>query len=261
MTTLAQPYSLRVAAVGGQRFYVRMAATCLAVAVLGFAPTYWVPLLRGTLDVPPLTHVHALFFYGWMLLFLTQTVLAGSGNLTRHRELGVAGVALATGMVFVGLGLAMNSVKRAEAAGFNEAARAFSIVSVTAAALFAGLFVAAIVNLKKPDVHKRLMLVATASMLQAGVGRWFLLFLAPPRAAGAPVLAAPPPLFVTILPGLVTDLLIVAAMIHDRRTRGRVHGAYWVAGAVVVAVQVLRVPLGTTSGWQSVVSWLLLLTP
>jgi hypothetical protein len=59
----------------------------------------------------------------------------------------------------------------------------------------------------------------------------------------------------------VTDLLIVAAMIHDRRTRGRVHRAYWIAGAVVLAVQVLRVPLGTTSGWQSVVSWLLLLAP
>lgn len=46
-----------------------MAWVFLAVGVLGFAPTYWVPMLRGSLQVEPLTHIHALLFYGWLVLF------------------------------------------------------------------------------------------------------------------------------------------------------------------------------------------------
>ncbi len=246
---------------GRPRFYVGMAATFVTVAVIGFAPTYWIPLARGTLDVPPITHLHALFFYGWTLLFLTQTSLAASGKLTRHRELGVLGVAVATGMCFLGLGAAINSIKRLESAGFGDAARAFSILPVTAAALFAVLFAIAILHVKKPQIHKRLLLVATASLLQAAVGRWFLLFLAPARAAGETGLRSPPPVFVTVAPGLVVDLLIVAGMIYDGKTLGCVHPVYWIAGASVLAVQLLRVPLSSTSAWMHVTDWLVALSP
>ncbi len=121
------------------------------------------------------------------------------------------------------------------------------------------LFAVAVLNVRKPEVHTRLMLVATASMLQAAVGRWFLLFLAPARAPGAIGPVSLPPVVVTVMPGLVVDLLIVAAMIHDRRTTGRVHRVYWIAGACVIAVQVLRVPLSTTSGWTQVTHWLVAL--
>ncbi len=238
-----------------------MAATCFAVGVIGFLPTYWVPMAQGTLDVAPITHLHALFFYGWLVLLVRQTSLAASGRLARHRELGIVGVALATGMCFVGLGMAINSLKRLEAAGAGDPARAFAIVPVSAIALFAVLFALAIVNVKKPEVHKRLMLVATISMLQAGVGRWFLFFLAPPPPAAFAGPPAVPPVLVTVMPGLVVDLLIVVAMIHDRRARGRVHPVYWWAGAAVLAVQILRVPLSTTSAWIHVTSWLLAVSP
>jgi hypothetical protein len=50
-------------------------------------------------------------------------------------------------------------------------------------------------------------------------------------------------------------------MIHDRRTTGRVAPVYWIAGACVVAVQVLRVPLSTTAAWTGVVDGLLALFP
>ena len=62
----------------GQHFYVGIAVACLAVAVIGFAPTYWLPLLRGTLDVRPIFHVHAAVFYGWTLLFTAQAYLVAN---------------------------------------------------------------------------------------------------------------------------------------------------------------------------------------
>ena len=240
------------------RFYLRMAIVCAGVAVLGFAPTYWIPMLRGTLDVPPLAHLHALVFYGWTVLFIRQTQLAAARRLAAHRELGIAGVALATAMLLIGLALAMSSVRRFASAGLGDEARTFSVVAVSAITTFSVLFAIAVRSVRKPDVHKRLMLVATISLLQAAVGRWFIYFL-----GGAPggEITAPPAVARTLLAGVVTDILIVVAMVHDRRTSGRVHPAYWIGGAVVLGVQVLRIPLAATDGWNRTAGWLLSLMP
>jgi hypothetical protein len=162
-------------------------------------------------------------------------------------------------MVFVGAGMAIHSLKASIADGFEPAARAFTLVPVSGIVLFAILFALAIANVRDSEVHKRLMLVNTAGLLQAAAGRWFVLFLAPPTAPGVAV--SPPPVFVTVMPGLVVDLLIVAGMIYDWRTRGRVHRVYWIAGGVTLAVQVLRVPLSQTSAWLHMTNWLLALAP
>jgi hypothetical protein len=259
MTTLTAVRDASLAATSPDRFYARMAIVCLAVGLIGFAPTYWVPLLDGRLSVAPLAHVHAFFFYGWLLLFVRQSSLAASGQFARHRAWGLVGIALASGMCFVGLGMSMHSLNEAIAHGFEPAARAFSIVPVTGIVLFAVLFAVAIAHVHDGDVHKRLMLVNTAGLLQAAVGRWFVLFLAPPRAPGTVV--SPPPVFVSVMPGLVVDLLIVAGMVFDWRTRGRVHRVYRIAGGVTLAIQVLRVPLSQTGAWLAMSHWLLALAP
>jgi hypothetical protein len=259
MTTLTAVREGAIAATATDRFYARMAIACLAVGVIGFTPTYWVPLLRGTLDVSPLAHAHAVFFYGWLLLFVRQSSLAASGQYVRHRAWGLLGIALASGMFFVGLGMSIHSLKASIADGFEPVARAFTIVPISGIALFAILFAIAIAKVHDSDVHKRLMLVNTAGLLQAAVGRWFVLFLAPPATPGVPV--SPPPVFVTVMPGLIVDLLIVVGMIYDWRTRGRVHRVYWIAGGVTLAVQLLRVPLSQTSAWLTLTHWLLALAP
>ena len=245
----------------GDRFYVRMATACLVVAVVGFAPTYWVPLLRGTLEIHPLAHLHATVFYGWLLLLIKQSSLASAGRLARHRSLGMLGVALATAMLFVGVGMAIDSIRQLDAAGFGEQGRRFSVVPLTAAPFFVGMFAVAVAQAKNRELHNRLMLVATISLLQAAVGRWFLLLLASPRPDGFIGPLMPPPVAVTILPGLVTDLLIGVAMMHDRLTRGRIHPAYLIGGAAVVCLQVIRVPLSATNAWARVVNWVMAVAP
>jgi hypothetical protein len=84
-------------------------------------------------------------------------------------------------------------------------------------------------------------------------------FLAPEVPAGA--IVPPPSINVTVLPAVLVDLLIVWAMLHDRRTIGHVHRAYWMAGAALVATQVLRVPLSGTAAWSHAAGWLLALAP
>jgi hypothetical protein len=235
--------------IDAKRFYMAMAATCAVVAFIGFAPSYWIPMVTGTQPQPFLVHLHGLLFSGWTLFFLLQTSLVASGNTARHREIGLAGIALASIMFCVGILMTIHSLHINIALGFPQAAKAFSIVSFSAIILFAAFVAIAIANVHNRELHKRLMLLVTVSMLQPAIGRWFLLFLRPPGAVG------PPPVEVTLGPGLVADLLIIAAMIYDRKTRGRIHPAYWVGGGVIFAVQVLRVPLSHTATWLSVADW------
>jgi hypothetical protein len=236
-------------------FYVRTGIFCLVVGIVGFLPSYWIPMVLGSLHVPPLAHLHALFFYAWLLLFVRQAMLVGSGDVAGHRAWGVFGVALATAMCFAGMGIAMNSIKHFDALGMGPAARSFSVVPVSAILVFAALFAAALFNTRRPEVHKRYMLSATASLLQPAFARWFLLLLAPSGPQ------TPPPVFVSIGPGILSDLVIVAAMLHDRKAIGHVHRSYWIALAVMLSAQLIRIPLGMTNAWDAVASGLVRLSP
>jgi hypothetical protein len=251
---LAEPTIVLRAEAGAPRFYVGIAAACLTLGVVGFAPTYWIPLFTGTLSEPLIIHLHAGLFFGWLTLFLVQTTLVSTGRLDRHQRVGLAGIAIATAMLFIGVDVATARLAMQVSEGADERARAFSVVPLTGIVLFAGMIAVAIANAaRRPEVHKRLMLVATVGILNAAMGRLFRLVLAPPAAAGADF--APPVAF-SVLPGLAVDLLIVAAMIYDKRTRGSVHPAYWVAGGVLLFSQLIRVPLSTSDAWLAFTHWL-----
>lgn len=262
MTTQTEVLNARPPiASGAGSFFFRMSVACFAVAVIGFAPSYWIPLLRGNLDVAPIVHLHAACFYGWTLMFMRQTWLVSVGQTGRHRELGMAGVALAAGMFFAGMGAAIHSIKRMDAAGFGLEGRPFSIIAVSSVTTYAVLVAVAIFKVRNPELHKRLMLVATVSILPAAIARWFILIFASKNLGPQGGVLAPPPMFVTIPPSLLSDLLIVVAIVHDKRTRGSVHPAYWIAGGCVLAVQILRVPLSMTSAWLWVVNCLVSFAP
>lgn len=247
--------STSVPRASGRRFYVGMALIFVLIAFGGFIPTYWARIANGTFGGAPVLHFHGFFFFTWTLFFLAQTWMVASGRIMDHRTWGVAGVSLATAMAFTVVLAAINSMKVADAVGFGDAARRFSIVSLSALALFAGLFTAAIVNVRKSEVHKRLMLLAMIPPMQAAMARPFAVLMAPSGPTG------PPPIFVSVPPGLVVDLLIVAAMIYDWRTRGRPHPIYIFGGLLVLAQQLLVVPIGESDTWMSIALWIQHLAP
>lgn len=235
-------------------FYVWTAWCFVAVAFLGFTPTYFAPLLRGAFQAAPIVHIHASVFFLWTLLYAWQAWLVASGRTLRHREFGLLGISVATAMTLLGLMVAVAAAERVAALGFLQEGKAFMIVPVSGILTFAVLFALAIGNIQHKDVHKRLMLVATASMLDAPVARWFLTFLAPPLAPGA---APVPPVEVTLMPALLVDLFIIVGIIHDWRSRGRPHPVYLIAGAGVLVQQLLRAPLSTTAAWDGIAGWLM----
>lgn len=234
---------------GGHRFYVIMAGIFMLTAFGGFIPTYWHKLAIGTFGGAPVLHIHGIFFFTWTLFFFMQTSLVASGRTPDHRAWGMVGIALATGMAFTGVLGAINSMRIADGIGMLDEGRRFSIVPLVSLAFFVGFFTVAIAKVKQPEVHKRLMFMAMIPLMQAAVARIFRMLFAPPGAIG------PPPVFVTVPPGLVVDLLIVAAMVYDWRTRGRPHPVYLVCGPLLLAQQVLAVPLSATATWMAVATW------
>ena len=252
MTTLIDDQRAHASATSqAQYFYFYMALSCIAVAFLGFAPTYFLPMASGKFPPMPVVHFHGLLFFAWTLYFAFQSWLAASGQVRRHRTMGLIGVSLATAMTLSGFLVAVNAMKRSAAIGMTDEGITFAIVPLSGILFFAAVFTLAIAYVRQKEIHKRLMLLAGISLLDAAVARWFLTFLAPSGAVG------PPPVPVTIPPAFVAYLLLVAAIVYDWRTSGRPHPVYVYGGIALVAVKLLNWPLSTTTAWHSLAGGIL----
>jgi hypothetical protein len=245
MTTLTDFDSPRAIAQSQSRyFYFYMALACMAVAFTGFAPTYWLPLANRSFSASPVVHFHGLLFFAWSLYFAFQSWLVASGKVAWHRSIGMIGVSLATAMTIFGFLVAVNVMKRSAAAGLTNEGIEFAIVPLSGILFFAVVVALAIAAIRRPETHKRLMLLAGISVLDAAVARWFLTFLAPPGPVG------PPPVPVTIAPAIVAYLLLVVAMVFDWRARGRLHPVYIYGGIALIAVKLLNWPISVTPFWH-----------
>ena len=250
------------------RFYLWMAIAMTATAFVGFVPTFWLPLAQGIPQRIGVLAIHGLLFFGWPLLLTYQAWLAASGNVARHRDLGMVGVSLATAMTIFGTLAAINGAQRSIAANLADAGEAFMVVPMAAIFSFAVLVIAAIVNVRRSDWHKRLMISATAVILDAPIARPFIAYIVmgghlPPfegtvGLAGLP--GPPPPVAGLLPPALIGDLFIVAGMIYDWWTRGKVHPGYFWAGGFALAVQLLRIPFSTSAIWHAMARWLIALS-
>jgi len=228
-----------------ERFYFHMAVACALVAFIGFAPSYWVPMGQGALSKPLFLHVHGAIFFGWTLLFVYQSWLGVSGQTAKHREIGLLGVAWATAVAF----MAVIAAYLADHMHLAQGATPNDIAPALAAALgnlagFVPFIVLALCNTRRPDVHKRAMLVATIALLDAPVVRWLNL-LNPPVSLAERLSVAP------LHAALLADLLFLFPLIHDWRTRGRPHAVTLVGTLWVVAADVGRFTIGTMPAWQS----------
>jgi hypothetical protein len=228
-----------------------MAVTVAVIAFVGFTPTYWAPLVAGRLETAPIVHLHGLVFTAWTLFFILQTSLVATGRTALHRTTGLIGISLATAMLIVGLAAATHSLVNLNAAGFADPAIPFSIVPITTVIFFAGTVAFAVANVRRPEVHKRLMVLASVVILMAAFARMVRML------AGGTAADGPPPVEFTVVPAIATDLLIVVAMIHDWRTRGRPHPVYLVGGGLWLVVQLGRIPFSHTPQWRLIAEWFL----
>lgn len=250
-----QPLAPRPAKLARSRFFLWLAIVCAAIGLLGFVPTYWMQLPAGTFIGPPLLHIHGFLSTAWVLFLILQTWLVSEGRISRHRDWGLAGIALATMVVIVGLVTSVVSLEERLARGEGDTARAFLTTPLTAITLFAAFTAAAIWCSRRPDWHKRLMIVGTVSLVNAAAARFAFLVAVGHRPGLRPGLVATPPELMPTIVGLLLQLIIVSGMIYDKRTRGSVHAA-WIVGLTISSLAlILKVPISHTAGWMNFADW------
>ena len=224
---------------GGRRtdriFFGTMSIVILATVFVGFMRTFYLASYFGRPALSPLRAVHGTAFTSWVVLFAVQTTLIAAGRRDIHRKLGYAGALLAALMIPLGLILAIDNA-RAGHAPPGLPPLGFLIIPVFDMLVFALLIAAAVWYRNQSAMHKRLMLIATVSLLGAAVA----------RVTGTPGAGGPLVFFG------VPDLLLVGGAIYDRRTRGSVHPAYKWGGGLVVASQVIRLALLQSPLWLAI---------
>jgi hypothetical protein len=257
---MVEPVAIGRTGAAPRYFYVWMAAACMAIAVLGFMPTYFVPVAKGAFKGEALVHIHGLILFTWVLFFFIQSLLVARGKVLTHRTWGVLGVSIYTAIVFIVMAVVSLRIAQAslpgQPAGLAHDMRAFEWVSVGGLVIGIPMFVLAIAYVKRPEIHKRLMLLVTLGMMGAPIARWFVFFLvpaadphAPPWPPGLPHVTAAQPFF-AIPPALVGDLLLLTAIVYDWRTRGRPHSVYLWGGGVGLVFLATLVPVAESPAWQ-----------
>jgi hypothetical protein len=226
-----------------QRFYQTMAWVFVAIAFGGFIPTYWLKLMDGSFAGKPILHIHGLMLFAWVLFYAVQVNFVANRKMADHRSWGIAGVSLFTALAISIVLAAINTIKLGELSGFATQAASFSIVTFSGIALIAAFIVLAIMNVHRSNWHSRLMTLSFVPLLQAPMARPFAVLMTPPGAVG------PPPVFVTLPPAIVIDLLLVAMLVFDRKTSGRFHPVTVWGSVSIVAVQILCVPVSTNPAW------------
>lgn len=234
------------------QFFVSYAIVCLAIAVLGFLPSFWIPVGAARYADTGMVLAHGVVFTAWPALFLSQTMMVERGRIASHRAWGIAGVSLATMMLLVGISTVEAQLTDRLAFGYGNRARAFAIVPLTNVALFFGLFVAAIGNVARVDWHKRLMMCASAIVLVPAFAR-IVFYLVDGRPLGPPPLNAPPGTpELTLRPAALVLVLMIAAALVDRRRRGGALHPAWLWGiGLFAAVSIGRIPLARTEWWYA----------
>jgi len=224
------------------RFFPAMAVLAVAVVLVGFSTTYFVPLLRGRFVALPWVHLHAAAFMGWIALFGAQVALVRTRRVAVHRRLGWLGAALAAAMVPSAVQIGYAATLRDRASGGDFALGQFVNVLIEMV-VFCSLVGVAIVWRRDRERHKRLLLLATISLLGPAWLRFRHLL---------PMVENP---FVVF--SLIADSLLLVAIGYDWRTRGRVHPIYLTAGAAMVGVHLAELVLSTSAPWLAVARWLL----
>jgi hypothetical protein len=154
------------------RLYLYTALIVAALVFAGFARSYYLRAFLSARHLTPLVHVHGVLMTGWIALFLTQALLIRKRRVAVHRGLGVLGAALAAVIVIIGsLTVAAAIHRRFPGSGLTRFARIFVEFDGLSLWVFGALVLAAVLWRTRADVHKRLMLSATVTLLPPAVGR------------------------------------------------------------------------------------------
>jgi hypothetical protein len=216
-------------------FYTSISIAVVGAVFAGFARTYYLRASFQPAPLPLYLKLHGFAFTTWVGLFLAQTTLVAAGRTDIHRRLGWAGAGLAVLMVVAALSAAIFSGHREVLAGHADQARTFLAVPIFSMLVFPVFVASAVYYRRYPETHKRLMLLATLSIIDAAVARWPIAWIATTWWAYY----------------ALADFFVALAIGYDLVARRRVHPAYIWGGLLIVGAQAVRELVGPTAAWHA----------
>lgn len=222
-------------------FFLGISVAFLALVFWTFARTFYLKMFFRAPPLSLLLHIHGAVMTGWVVLLVVQTSLIAAHRVRWHRRLGVFGAGWAVLLVILGSVTTVHAAAR-EVRGHTPQAAGVVIVmglDLLQMILFAAYVGAAIWWRRRPDYHKRLMLLTIACMLPDALARLPVSFMTNPM----------------ILLGI--NVFVILCVGIDTVRHRRLHPAFgWGGGAFIVAFNV-ALPAFAMSGWVGLASrWL-----
>jgi hypothetical protein len=211
-------------------FYFAMSLLVAAIVVWGFSHSINKNLFHPALPRPFLLWIHGAAFSGWVAFYIFQSALIRTRNVKWHRFFGWFGVGLAAVMVPLGFIIAV-IMGRFDAVQLHQPDAAFLSVPFGDMIAFAVCTALALYWRKRPELHRRLLFIATCALLDAPFGRIDYIF--------------DHSLFYVCL-----DSVILLGVVRDLLVNRRVHMVYRVVLPVMVVFQVFIIYI-----WRDHPSW------
>jgi uncharacterized membrane protein YozB (DUF420 family) len=214
-----------------------------ATIFAGFARTFYLNGVFARRPLSVMVHLHGIFFSAWFILIFIQIALIARHRVDLHRRLGYGGTVLAASIVVVGYLVAIHAARYGSPTippglpGFKFLAVPFFDVLVFGILAGSGLYLR-----RKPDVHKRLMILATLSVVTPGLARIPLEFLRHRD-------------ITTIF--LMGAVLALAYIAWDTLLNKRLHPACLIGGLLLVLSIPARFAIQNTHAWEVFATWLI----
>jgi hypothetical protein len=224
---------------GERRYYLIAAVGIIVVVLAGFSIDF--DLLLDMSSLSFLVRAHGLVMFAWVGLFFAQVFLVARHRVDLHRRLGIFGVALALLLVIIGT---CTSIVAARLGGNHlpPGIPAIPFLSGSLLVLFAFTVLAGtgLAMRRRPDVHKRLMLLATLLLLDAALVRFISVYT-----------------HSSIDASTVRNLMVLACIVVDTVRYRRLHPAFVAGGLLLLAYDFMQVWLAGTTAWLHFAKWLL----
>lgn len=221
--------------------YSALALCCALIVFLGFAPTFYLNAVLAHRRLDLMRTAHGTVFSLWLVMLVAQTSLVARGRVDLHRRLGVAGGLLASLMVVLGVAMAIHGARYGLETPDLPPVPVFLVVPLFDMLVFASLIGAALWYRRRPDLHKRLMIMATIALLPAAFARMPLNFI------GDPLLRA----------FALGDAALLTCVACDVVAQRRLHRVWIWGGLWIVLSLPLRMAVAGTPSWQAFAGWLI----
>jgi hypothetical protein len=223
-------------------FFLSMCVLIFAAVLYGFGSEYF----RFRAEYFPfpslLVYIHASLFFAWMFLLLIQAFLVSSGHVNWHRRLGLVGFFLVCCMPVVGALTVTSAVARNNIPPGFDGPWVFYYDSMAAVLLaFPGLVCFALRFRNAPQTHKRLILLATLVIGEAGIFRWPVHWIH------------------KISHGvtMVTYFFLLLIVAYDLYSRRKIHPATLWGGLFLILYEETQTLIGHSHAWRALASWIL----